>query len=542
MRRLPAPLALALVGLTVVAAGCAGDRGAPNEPTRDVTITGPVDRAPRAPVPHLAWGPSVIDAAEALTRASALDLDVAAGQVLVASWNSPDAAGAAALVRDQHLAGVILMGGAIQSRSQVTALAQAVQDAAAEDGRSWPAIVSTDQEGGPVARLSGLVPTLPAFMAAGSSSDGASVVAAYTAQAQDMAALGFTVDWAPDADVTIGARDTAIGVRSAGSDPARAAVAVDAAVAGTVAGGVMPAIKHFPGHGSVTTDSHTGLPVQSASVAALAERDLAPFASAIRGGAPMVMLGHIEVPEWGPHPATTTPAAYDYLRGDLGFTGVAVTDAMNMEAVTGQYAPGDAEVAAMAAGADLLLMPRDPALARQAIVDAVTDGTLPRARLDEAVARVSLLMDWQRTAAERAATLAPPDADFARRAAAEWATVSSPDCGGRLVGDSVTISGGWSSERQALADALAAHGVRQGGGTTVRLLGSATGTGTADVVVAMDAPWGLGASSARTYVGLYGRSDDALRGLADVLVGAVPPGGAWAVGGMGVACASPPAP
>ena len=168
-------------------------------------IAAPVKRAPLPEPADLAWGPSVVDYASALATASDLPLDVAAGQVIVATVSGPDPATAASLVSAQHLAGVILMGGAITDASQVRALAAAVQAAAAEDGRSWPAIVSTDQEGGPVARLSGIVPGLPAFMAAGSIPDKATVTTTYEAAARDMRALGVNVDWAPDADVTVGA-------------------------------------------------------------------------------------------------------------------------------------------------------------------------------------------------------------------------------------------------------------------------------------------------------------------------------------------------
>jgi beta-N-acetylhexosaminidase len=127
-------------------------------------------------------------------------------------------------------------------------------------------------------------------------------------------------------------------------------------------------------------------------------------------------------------------------------------------------------------------------------------------------------------------------ATYARAFAASAATVSAASCTGPYVGSSVTITGGWPAERQALADALASHGITAGGGTTIQLIGSATGSGSADVVVAMDGPWGLPQSTASVYVGLYGRSNEALAGLADVLAGAVTPTGKWAVGGMPPAC------
>ena len=539
--------------MAVVAAGSAafvafrgGDhgRGGAAAEAAVTPIAAPVERAPLQAPADLAWGPSVVDYASALAAASDLPLDVAAGHVIVATVSSPDPASAAAVVGTQHLAGVILMGGAITDAAQVGALAAAVQAAAAEDGRDWPAVVSTDQEGGPVSRLSGVIPGLPAFMAAGSIPNKAAVATAYEAAARDMRALGVNVDWAPDADVTVGLADPTIRIRSAGSDPARVAATVDAAVKGLVTGGVMPAIKHFPGHGSVTTDSHDAVPVQTATVAQLETADMVPFAQAIAHGAPVVMMGHIAVTEWGGVPATVSPRAYAYLRQSLGFTGVVVTDALDMKAITDSYAPGDSEVTALAAGADLLLSPRDPAAARAAIVAAVQNGTLPRDRLDQAVARVASLMTLQERRAQVAdtktadSTTAAPNASatYARAFAASATTVSAASCTGPYVGSSVTITGGWPAERKTLADALAGHGITTGGGTTIQLIGTATGSGNADVVVAMDGPWGLPQSTANVYVGLYGRSNEALAGLADVLAGAVTPTGQWAVDGMPPAC------
>ncbi len=520
------------VGVSWVALGRPGSKSAPTVVADPVTVSNPVAQsAPRQEVPRLAWGPSVVEMARAKVAASKLPLEVAAGQVIVAAWNSPDASGAAALVRESHVAGVILMSGAVVDANQVRQLTAAVAEAAVADGRAWPAVISTDQEGGPVARLGRLVPQMPAFMAAGAATDKDAVTRTYAAVARDMVDLGFTVNWAPVADVTVGLDDPAIRVRSAGSDPQNVADTVVAAVDGYLSGGVVPAVKHFPGHGSVTTDSHEALPVQSAKLADLARRDFIPFAQAVRAGAPMVMMAHISVGEWGGGPAATNPNAYGYLRDTLDFTGVVVTDALNMGAITASYKVGEAEVAALAAGADLLLLPRDPEVARKAIVAAVESGAVARERLDEAIARVSVLMSTQSRWAERS-TDTPSNADYARRFAASSATVVAPQCGARLVGDSVTIDGGWSAERQALADALAVYGVSQGGGKTISIVGSASGAAEADIVVAMDGPWGIASSQAPVYVGLYGRSQDALAGLADVLVGRAQPRGQWPVSGM----------
>ena len=210
----------------------------------------------------------------------------------------------------------------------------------------------------------------------------------------DLAALGITMDFAPVADVTVGAADPTIGDRAASADPAVAARTVVAAWRGLLAGGTVPVLKHFPGHGSVAADSHVALPCQTASLEQLSARDLVPFQAAVDAGAPVVMMGHIDVVQLDPGvPSSLSPAAYGLLREGLGFDGVAVTDALDMGAVP-VGAPGEEVVRALAAGADLVLKPRDVAAAHAAIVAAVQSGALPRERLEEAATRVAALQLW----------------------------------------------------------------------------------------------------------------------------------------------------
>ncbi|WP_062131628.1 glycoside hydrolase family 3 N-terminal domain-containing protein [Demequina aestuarii] len=499
-------------------------RAASPSPAASATPT-PTPTPSPAP-PALAWGPTASEWDGALETARALPVADAAGQVIVASIASPSPVATEELVASLSLGGVIVMADAVTDVDGVRALTDAAQAGAAAGTRDWGAIVGVDQEGGAVSRLRGLMPDLPSFMAAGAASDKASVRGAYAQAAVDLHAMGFTVDFAPVADATVGLADPIIRARSAGSDPERVSATVGAALAGFVDGAVVPVVKHFPGHGSVTQDSHEELPVQQVSLADLEVRDMAPFASAIEAGAPAVMMAHIAVPEWGDGPASLEPAAYEYLREVLGFEGVAMTDALNMGAVQGTQASGQAAVAALAAGADLLLMPPDPRVARDAIVAAVGSGEVPRERLDEAAARMILLSRWQ-------ASLEPEvdqGRDYARELAAAGATVAARDCSAPFVGDTVTLSGGWEDERAALAAALEAHGVAVGdGGTSIVLMGGDDASANADVVVAMAGPWGLSASQATVYVGLYGRSAGALAGLADVLVGDAEPLGEWPV-------------
>lgn len=396
--------ALVLAGL---AAGLAWPRpGAPAAPPRPPAAT-----AAETPPRVHPWGPTPQEVAAATAEAAAMSPEEVAGQVIVGRLYSPDPAQAAALVRDLHLAGVMLTGQAVAGLDQVSALAAAVEVAAS--GRDWPAIVSTDNEGGTVQRMSsrtGPWTTFPAFAVAGQVRDPAVVTEAYAAMGRELRASGVTVNWAPVADVTVPGQDVTIGSRAAGEDPAAVARTAVAAAEGLLAGGVLPAVKHFPGHGSLTADSHVGLPAYAGTPADLRERDLPPFATAVEAGVPMVMTAHVVVPAWDPdRPASLAPEAYRVLREDLGFGGVAVTDSLGMGGVTGVGDPGAVAVAALVAGADLLLNPADNRAAHGAVVAALEDGTLPRARVDEAAGRVIALMRHQAELAAVAGPVGPED-------------------------------------------------------------------------------------------------------------------------------------
>lgn len=511
--------------LALAACSGAGPSASPSA-TRPESATPSASAAPSvtpSPEPTLAWGPTVAQWEESLARAAALPLEVAAGQVIVADLYSPDPVAAAQRVRDLHLGGVILMDGAVTTPDELHALTEAVRTT---DDRAWPVWISADEEGGVVSRMSAVVGTMPAFMAAGAARDKAAVTRVYEARGSQLRAYGVDVDFAPVADVTIGAADPTIRSRSAGSDPANVAATTNAAVEGFLGAGVVPVIKHFPGHGSVTTDSHQELPVQPASMSELEARDLIPFASAVESGAPAIMVAHIEVPAWGPEPATLQPAAYAYLRDTLGFTGIAVTDALNMGAVVNHHSSGEAAVMALNAGADVLLMPRSTREAIDGIVAAVNGGTLPRVRLDQAVARMTLLLDWVSTRSPSQAPLEDP----ARALAAAGTTMSAADCATRVVGERATVVANAEGPRAALEQALRDRGVIVGdGGTRIVLMRSGRDAVTSDVVVSMGDPFGLEASTAGAYVATYGSSDASMQALADVLTGATTPGGSWPV-------------
>lgn len=389
----------------------------------------PTPAAPTAqeldPSTPLGWGPTAGELADAEAWVSTWDSAQLAGQVIVGRYAGTDPSVPGDLVRDLHLAGVCVTADNVIDAAQVLATTRAVSDAVAADGRDVPAVIGVDEEGGTVSHLRGVATDFPAFAAAGlaierSARRGRVAVkqAAYTT-GMELRSLGFTWVFAPVADVTIGAADVTIGSRSPSSDPQLAEAAVKHAVTGYDASGVVSTTKHFPGHGSATADSHTTLPVLRQSLEQLEGRDLAPFATAIDAGAPSVMVGHLDVEALSPGvPSSIAPETYAYLRAELGFGGVAITDSLGMGAVAGTPALG---VKALAAGADLLLMPADTRGMHAAVTAALDAGTLERARVEEAAARVVALQRWQaRVAAER-----PVEPDVAAKARAASAALQA---------------------------------------------------------------------------------------------------------------------
>jgi beta-N-acetylhexosaminidase len=269
-----------------------------------------------------------------------------------------------------------------------------------------PPLIAVDQEGGRVARIGEPVAQLPSAMAVGAAGDIGACQKLGVLLGRDLARLGVSVDFAPVADCALEPANTVIGTRSYGSDPVRVGRFASAFARGLETGGVAAAVKHFPGHGSTDVDSHLALPHVTIDEATLRARDLVPFAAAISGDAvQLVMVSHVVVEALDrEHPASLSPRILTtLLRNELGFDGVAVTDCLQMDAIARDPGTVAGAVAAFAAGADLVLISHSIELARaaaDAIAAAVEAGTIPRARLDDAVRRVHALR-------ERYATLRP---------------------------------------------------------------------------------------------------------------------------------------
>jgi beta-N-acetylhexosaminidase len=428
-----------------------------------------------------------------------MTLEEKAGQVLLPFYTGLDHEAQAAMVERLHLAGSMIMAdnvpGTATGLVDVPALAgvtRRLDKASRSGGRTWPGLIGVDQEGGAVSRVGAPLTRWPTPMSYGAAGSVPLAAEAGTGLAAELAPLGFTVDFAPAADVTMGPADPTIGARSMSAD-ARAAASLSAGFAkGMLAGGVLPTVKHFPGHGSVTTDSHKGLPVQNATLAQLKARDWQPFQSAVKAGAPMIMTGHIAVRALEPGvPASISRATYRALRG-LGFKGVAVTDGLNMGAVAGRYPRGSEAPAALAAGADLLLMPADAPAAHAAVVRAVTEGKLPLPRLEEAARRVVTMMIWRGRTAQRQPPAAPGSGEaLSAKISARAITVVAGRCKGATVRGHVRVAGGTPVDRARFAAAAKDAGIALGTGPLVTLIGYGGGPATGDVAVALTrrGPW-----------------------------------------------------
>jgi beta-N-acetylhexosaminidase len=281
------------------------------------------------------WGPTRDEVALAAAYVDRMSLKQQAGQVIVAKYRGTGAP--LRVLRTLHLGGVIANTGNIASTKQTRIVNARLAREFAR--RGYPGFVAVDQEGGLVARVRGTATRWPTFMATGAADRPGLTEEVARANGRELANLGFTVDLAPVADVTTGSGDPTIGTRSAGGRPALVARHVVAYAAGLQSAGILPVVKHFPGHGSVGTDSHRALPVQNRSRATLLASDLVPFREAVEHGVPAVMTGHIALRSENPSvPASLSSAlTTGLLRDQLGFGGLVVTDALDMGA--GHAAP-----------------------------------------------------------------------------------------------------------------------------------------------------------------------------------------------------------
>lgn len=287
-----------------------------------------------------------------------------------------------------------------------------------EAGR--PLLLGSDLERGAGQQFAGAT-RLPPLAALGFLDDEEIARRAGELTGREAAAVGVPWVYAPMADIDVEPLNPIVGTRAFGSDPERVAALVAAWTQGCRSTGALACAKHFPGHGRTTADSHLELPRVDASRAEM-DADLVPFRAAIAAGVDSMMTAHVAYPSLDPagNPATLSrPIVTGLLRDDLGFRGVAVTDALIMEGVHGDDADGGGEpaaaVRALAAGCDALLYPDDSAAVAEGIRRALSDGSLDADRVREAIERVDAMT-------ARAAAAVPSEAGgWGARTDADWA-------------------------------------------------------------------------------------------------------------------------
>ncbi len=291
------------------------------------------------------------------------------------------------IVEAYKLGGVIYLENNVESAQQLKTMSGQLQTAAA-NSTGVGLLVAIDQEGGRVSRISDEVTSFPP--ASDLAGDPRVVREASYVTGQQVQQQGVNVILAPVADVLEPGEVSFIGNRSFGDDPALVATMVAAAVDGLQQSGVAAAVKHWPGHGATSLDSHKQLPTLDVDRALWEQRELPPFSAAIDEGVAIVLVGHLALPQLDPSgdPATVSPVLIDgLLRQDLGFDGVVMTDALNMGAVA-NIPRGDLAVASINAGIDVILIPPSLSAAAGGLLDAVASGAITEERLDLSVTRI----------------------------------------------------------------------------------------------------------------------------------------------------------
>lgn len=260
----------------------------------------------------------------------------------------------------------------------------------------YPApFLGIDEEGGKVARIGKQaafgVEQIGDMRAVGEQGDPEEAARVGTVIGSYLSELGFTLDFAPVADVLTDPDNQVIGARSFGTDPALVSDLALAEAQALEEAGIWAVLKHYPGHGATKSDSHDGYAYTDKTLEQLMEAELVPFRAGIQEGISFIMAAHISVPEITGDEVPCSLSPYmitDVLRGEMGFDGIVVTDALNMGAVSRQYSSGDAAVAALNAGVDLLLMPVDFQGAYEGVLAAVEEGVLSQEQIEESVRRI----------------------------------------------------------------------------------------------------------------------------------------------------------
>ncbi|MDE6726922.1 MAG: glycoside hydrolase family 3 protein [Oscillospiraceae bacterium] len=296
-------------------------------------------------------------------------------------------------VTARPVGGVLCMGANLNTVSQTKDMLSKTQNQAMNNGIG--VFIAVDEEGGTVARCAYKLGTtaFSGMAVYGARNDYDEAFGIGQTIGSDIKALGFNVDFAPVADVNIHPNNE-LGSRIFSKDPNVVANMVSGVVKGLNSAGVAATLKHFPGLGAENGNSHTeSAIIIDRTLPELRSTEFVPFKGGIDAGADFVMVGHQQVTSFGDGlPADLSyTAVTEMLRGELGFNGIAITDAQNMNTISNVYYPGTAAVMSINAGIDMILCPTDLDSAANAVIQAVQSGKISEARINESVARILAL-------------------------------------------------------------------------------------------------------------------------------------------------------
>ncbi|MCC6276843.1 MAG: beta-N-acetylhexosaminidase [Oligoflexia bacterium] len=314
------------------------------------------------------------------------DLRQKIGQTMIVGFDGPEPKDEVRkFIHENNVGGVILFTRNIESPVQLANLNNDLQTLSAKRA-DMPAvaqqlIISIDMEGGRVARLKAPFTQWPPMQILGEIGSAALGFKFAETMGKELTAVGINLDYSPCVDVLTNPQNTVIGDRAFGTEPEIVAKMASALVRGFIKAGVIPCVKHFPGHGDTLVDSHEDLPVVKHELSRLELVEFVPFKKSFRARAELLMTAHLVLDKVDPGvPATLSKKILqDILRGSLGYRNAIMTDDMEMKAITKNFAVGDAAIRAVQAGCNILLYCHSLDIhkeALEALVKAVSDGKI----------------------------------------------------------------------------------------------------------------------------------------------------------------------
>lgn len=330
---------------------------------------------------------------DAITRQIAgMTLEQKIGQMLLAGIDGREQGSEARrMIAEDQIGGIILYKDNISSLKSMVSLINDLKES--NSSNDIPLFMSVDQEGGKVSRMPEEYAVMPGNSRVGAADSPESARMMGSLLARQVQSAGFNMNFAPVLDINSNPDNPVIGDRSFGNTAELVTRLGIAEMQGIAGEGVIPVIKHFPGHGDTSVDSHLELPVVNKSAAQLARLEWLPFQSAVKDGADAVMIAHILYPQLDPDKPASLSADIisGLLREQMGFGGVVITDDMTMGAITDHYTLPAAAVDTVLAGSDILLIAHgysNEQKVRAALLDSVHNGVISEARIDQSVQRI----------------------------------------------------------------------------------------------------------------------------------------------------------